>query len=396
MILHNLDTDDGIKNIRINGERITAVYSGDKSLESDDQHSVYFENCLAFSGLINSHDHLDFNLFPQLGNRHYKNYLDWGNDLHRQHNTAIQAILKIPKALRTRWGIYKNLLNGITTVVQHGERPPADDTLINLFNRCYSLHSVGLEKKWKYKLNQPFIPDYPFVIHIGEGTDNFSFKEINHLLRWNLLKRNIVGVHGVAMNYEQASQFEALIWCPDSNFFSLGKTASIDQIKTATKILFGTDSTLSADWNIWQQLRRARATGLLTDTELMDAVSTLPAAVWQLNDTGLLKEQYYADLIVTAKKNYADERTDAFFASDPEDIQLILNKGAIIYFDETLLPQLTHISIEDYSKIFIKNRCKYVIGRLDNLIREIKKYAPEAHFPVAIENERGKLANTFL
>jgi cytosine/adenosine deaminase-related metal-dependent hydrolase len=29
---------------------------------------------LAFPGLINSHDHLDFNLFPPLANRIYNNY----------------------------------------------------------------------------------------------------------------------------------------------------------------------------------------------------------------------------------------------------------------------------------------------------------------------------------
>jgi cytosine/adenosine deaminase-related metal-dependent hydrolase len=386
MILHNLDTlYDGTKNIRIDGERITAVYPDDQNSEDKHQVHLHFENCLAFPGLINSHDHLDFNLFPQLGNRHYKNYLDWGTDLHGQHGAAIKAILKIPKVLRTRWGIYKNLINGITTVVQHGEILPADQAPINVFNGCHSLHSVGLEKRWKYKLNKPFIPAYPFVIHIGEGTDDLSFEEINHLLRWNLWKRKIVGVHGVAMNHKQAGRFEALIWCPDSNFFTLGRTAAIDQIKTATKILFGTDSALSADWNIWQQLRRARATGLLTDTELADAVSTLPAAVWGLNDNGMLKEKHYADLVITTKKNSAGGNTEAFFATDPEDIQLILNKGEIIYFDETQLPRLTHISTENYSRIFINKRCKYVLGRLDQLMKEIKGYAPEASFPVETE-----------
>lgn len=383
MILKNLDTlHDGIINIRIDGERIAAVYSGDQN--SGDQTAIYFENCLAFPGLINSHDHLDFNLFPQLGNSHYKNYLDWGTGLHQQNSAVIQAILKIPKALRARWGVYKNLLNGITTVVQHGEVLTVNHAPINLFNQCYSLHSVGLEKRWKYKLNKPFIPDYPFVIHIGEGTDELSFKEINQLLRWNLLKRKIVGVHGVAMNMEQAGRFEALIWCPDSNFFTLGKTAPIDKVKTVTKVLFGTDSTLSADWSIWDQLRRARATGLLTDTELTDAVSTLPAAVWGLNDNGMLKEKHYADLVISKKKNPADGHTEAFFATDPEDIQLILNKGDIIYFDETLLPLLKNIRAENYSRILIKNKCKYVLGRLDNLVQEIKKYAPEASFPVEI------------
>jgi cytosine/adenosine deaminase-related metal-dependent hydrolase len=389
MILHNLDTlSNGVKSIRIDGERIAAVYSGDQA--EGDGYGVYFENCIAYPGLINSHDHLDFNLFPQLGYRHYKNYLDWGTDLHKQYSDTIQTVLKIPKALRTQWGVYKNLLNGITTVVQHGEKLAVDDAPVNLFNGCYSLHSVGLEKRWKYQLNKPFIVDHPFVIHIGEGTDDYSFEEINRLLRWNLRKRKLIGIHGVAMNAEQASQFEALIWCPDSNFFTLGETAVIDQIKSSTKILFGTDSALSADWSIWPQLRKARATGLLTDAELIAAVSGLAASVWQLNDTGALKENHYADLVITKKKNSGDGNTEAFFASDAEDIQLVLNKGVIVHFDEVLLPQLRHIDLKKYSEIYIKGRCKYVLGRLDNLIKEIKRYAPKMELPIEIEEMKVK------
>src|SRR5437868_3648299 len=81
---------------------------------------------LAFPGLINSHDHLDFNLFPPLGNRKYNNYVEWGEDIHAQNKQEIAAVLKIPQSLRTQWGVYKNLLNGITTVVNHGQQLQVD------------------------------------------------------------------------------------------------------------------------------------------------------------------------------------------------------------------------------------------------------------------------------
>ncbi len=184
MILHNLNIlNSETRNIKINGERIAVVYSDAESFDGTEQTHLHFENSVAIAGLINSHDHLDFNLFPQLGNSRYKNYLDWGNDIHKQNKTAIQAVLKIPKELRTRWGIYKNLLNGITTVVQHGESLVTDGAPINIFTQCHSLHSVRLEKRWKYKLNNPFMPNYPFVIHIGEGTEKSSYREINNLRR---------------------------------------------------------------------------------------------------------------------------------------------------------------------------------------------------------------------
>lgn len=117
--------------------------------------AISFNNALIFPGLINSHDHLDFNLFPSFGNRIYRNYTEWGPDIQARHKDEIAAILKIPQPLRTRWGLYKNLLNGFTTVVNHGDRLETDDNLITVFQDYHCLHSVGFEKRWKWKLNSP-------------------------------------------------------------------------------------------------------------------------------------------------------------------------------------------------------------------------------------------------
>src|SRR6476620_508977 len=90
-------------------------------LEFNNQHAfiapgteIIFEDAMVFPGLINSHDHLDFNLFPQLGNRHFLNYTEWGRLLHDENRQEIDEVLKIPLALRVQWGIYKNLVCGVT------------------------------------------------------------------------------------------------------------------------------------------------------------------------------------------------------------------------------------------------------------------------------------------
>ncbi|WP_431200330.1 hypothetical protein ACQ86K_10855 [Mucilaginibacter sp. P19] len=103
-------------------------------------------NAIAFPGLINSHDHLDFNLFPQLGNKTYESYTEWGKHIHRAYAVEIASVLKIPIALRERWGVYKNLLCGVTTVVNHGEKTTINDPLITIFDNCQSIHSVRFEK----------------------------------------------------------------------------------------------------------------------------------------------------------------------------------------------------------------------------------------------------------
>src|SRR6185437_2233109 len=260
MILKNLYSvsEDNWVDIRYSEGVIRDVLPYSNIETSSDEPSLTFENALVFPGLINSHDHLDFNCFPRLGHHHYLNYVEWGKDIHQVDKEVIDKVLHIPQDLRVNWGIYKNLLNGITTVVNHGPYLDVKDSPIHVFQDCNVLHSVRLEKAWILKLNRPGFQKLPFVVHIGEGTDEASHNEIQKLLHWNLFNRELIGIHGVAMDTEQAKSFKALVWCPDSNRFLLGKTADVKNLKNSTKLVFGTDSTVSANWNIWEQIRVAR------------------------------------------------------------------------------------------------------------------------------------------
>ena len=80
--------------------------------------------------------------------------------------------------------------------------------VIDIFQKAQNLHSVGFEKNWKWKLNNPFQVNRDCVIHTGEGTGQNSSDEIDSLIKYNLLKRKLVAVHGVAMNSEQAAHFK--------------------------------------------------------------------------------------------------------------------------------------------------------------------------------------------
>jgi cytosine/adenosine deaminase-related metal-dependent hydrolase len=337
---------------------------------------------LAFPGLINSHDHLDFNLFPPLANRIYNNYTEWGPDIQTNNRTSIDPILAIPQPLRTQWGIYKNLLNGFTTVVNHGDRldtgasSDAGAPLITVFQDCYCLHSVGFEPNWRWKLNHPARTGQPFAIHVGEGTDPDASREIDELIRWNLFRRPIIGIHGVAMNEQQATAFHALVWCPASNFFLLNKTAPIDHLYDKVQILFGTDSTLTSGWNAWDQIRMARSLHLIPDTHLLAALTTNPAAAWGLNDRGSLAPGKIADLVI-ARPNPGQTGMDAFFTLDPRDLLLVLHEGNIRLFDPSLLEAITAhgLTTEDFQPI--KPNGKYIAGDLPGLVKEIRRYCPE-------------------
>lgn len=379
----NLIGSEGLQNIQIADGKIKCV-TAEKVAANGEEIKIEFQNAIAFPGLINSHDHLDFNLFPKIGNRIYNNYAEWGKDIHCQNKEAIKDVLKIPQPLRIQWGLYKNLLNGITTVVNHGSKLKITDPFITVLQDNHSLHSVQFEKNWKLKLNNPLVKKQPYVIHAGEGTDQMAHQEINTLIKRNFFNKSLFTVHGVAMNPKQAENFVALIWCPASNYFLLNKTADIEKLKTKTSILFGTDSTLTACWNLWEHLRLARKTKMMTDKELFETLTKNPAEKWRQKNIGCISVNNNADIVIA--KTGMNKGFDAFYSINPEDILLVLHKGEIRLLDEEIRSQLSAggLSFSKFSKIVINGKDKYVYGNLPGLIRKVKAYYPKVDFPISV------------
>ena len=246
-----------------------------------------------------------------LGHKHYGDYVEWGKDIHSRDAKTIAAIESVPRRLRLEWGALKNLLAGVTTVAHHG--PASDDPfLASLPIACVregcSIHSLRLGGRWRWRLNEPW-PREPYVFHLAEGTSDAARREVDDLVRWNLFGRELVAVHALAMNEAQADRFRAVVWCPLSNQFLFGATADVGRLKARTAILFGTDSTLTADWNLWVHLRRARAAGVLSDEELFASLTSVPAGIWRLLHAGRIDDGHVASLLVARKKH--ENRWDA-------------------------------------------------------------------------------------
>ncbi len=381
MILNNLimaGTDEPV-NIRLIEDKIAGV-SSTAINNAQDAITLSFEDALVFPGLINSHDHLDFNLYPKLGEHIYSNYTEWGRYIHKYYKAEIAAVLKVPPILRYEWGVFKNLLCGVTTVVNHGEPSGLNDDLITIFENMQALHSVGFETGWRLKLNNPVNAKLPVCIHVGEGDDWPSFSEIDRLTGWNVLRRKLVGVHAVAMSENQAKKFQAVVWCPQSNFFLLNKTAAVNLLKKRTEILFGTDSTLTGSWDIWEHLRVARSTRLLSEEALFQTLNKNAAKVWGLN-TGAIEVGKDADIVIARiKKGMRDY--SAFYSLRPADLLLVIHKGNIRLFDESLADKLPGLDLNNFSKVYINDSGKYVQGNLPGLMDQVKEYYPEANFPI--------------
>ncbi len=380
MILKNLTIvgeDDFTKVIEIQNDTISKIISAD-NFNDNEQPALTFEDCIAFPGLINSHDHLEFNLYPRLGHKIYEDYVEWGNDIHKKDKEVIESIESIPVELRLKYGVIKNLLTGVTSVAHHGVyHSSLDNSPVSIIKRT-CIHSVKLGGRWKLKLNR--MKNYePYVIHIGEGINKHASEEINELIKFNFLKRKLIGIHGIAMTMKQSKNFEALVWCPVSNLFLFNTTADINSLKKNTSILFGTDSTLTAGQNIWEHLRKARELGLLSDAEILSSLTNEAAEIWDLKGKGQIRVGSKADIVIAKRK--AGNLYDSFFATNPEDIILIIKDGEIILFDKSVENQISLIlSIlliekrNSFDEININREIKFVKYRVNDILESLKQY----------------------
>jgi cytosine/adenosine deaminase-related metal-dependent hydrolase len=360
--------------IVIKEDRIHGIQSIEQDYTEQDKDRIQFSNAVALPGFINSHDHLDFNLFPLLANRVYNNYAEWARDIQVTGKKEIEAVLRIPEEIRIEWGCYKNLLNGFTTVVNHGKNLEIRNSPVHVHQSCTSLHSTAFERSWKLKLNNPLNRNRVVAMHIGEGRDEMATKEIEMVSRWNFLHKKIIAVHGIAMNKKQAKQFEGLVWCPASNQKLIGETAEIGELESVIPIVFGTDSTLSASWNAWMHFRLGLREPGMNESGLLKMLTATPAELWNLQGKGTLKENALADIVITGQK--AD-----LFQNNPEDMLMVVQNGRIRLFDESLARQ---IQLPNFSKVSINNRIKYVEGDLPGLINRIRSWYPSIDLPINV------------
>ena len=99
-----------------------------------------------------------------------------------------------------------------------------------------------------------------------------------------------VPVHAVGLTDEQRRNLinrgGGLIWCPGSNQFLFGQTASVAELARAGKLALGSDSRLTGELDLLSELQIARNTGQLTSQQLFKTVTTHAVGVLRLRHGG--------------------------------------------------------------------------------------------------------------
>ncbi len=229
------------------------------------------------AGLINAHDHLHRNHYGRLGTPPYGNAYEWGRDIHERDAAAIARGRAWPRREALLHGAWKNLRAGVTTVVHHDRWEPefASDFPIRVAPLA-TTHSLGFAAD-----ALPSTLTVPFAIHLAEGIDDDAAEEIRAIERRGLLTSHLIAVHVVGADAEGIERFRrsgaAVTWCPTSNLFLFARTAPMALLADGVDVLIGSDSLLTGQGSLLEEIRCARALGMLSDARIESAVGAVAA-----------------------------------------------------------------------------------------------------------------------
>jgi len=350
-------TDAERKDVYIRRGRIVPfANTGRRTFEID------LSGCLLLPGLINSHDHLEFNLFPRLDSGRHANYVDWAASVFHPDQEPIRTQLRVPKHVRLRWGGLKNLFSGVTTVSHHNPYDPVflrefPVRVARRFGWAHSIHfAPDFEKRYR---DTP--RDWPFLIHAGEGTDDLARNEIGRLHRAGLLSESTVLIHAVALDKQSVEIVRqtgaGVVWCPSSNLHTIGQTLGAQVLTSGLPIALGTDSALSALGDLVDEFCVVTRLGHLTDSAIYDMVTAVPARLLRLRSgEGAIRTGGVADLLAVF-----DNQSSPASALNQLQPQLVIVGGKVKLVAARFVERLPASVTAPLERICLEDRGEYLV-----------------------------------
>ncbi len=323
-------------------------------------------------GLVNAHDHLEFNLFPRLGQPFYKNSYQWGEAIYLPKKEPLRSILALPKKDRLLWGAYRNLLSGVTVVQHHNawhwSMAWGFPITVLPYTWAHSPHS-GKNIARQFRLAHA---QRPFFIHGAEGTDPVTAQEIGWLAKHEFLSSKTVVIHGLNLSPQDIASLKkagvAVVWCPASNAYLYGQTAPIPALlDQGIPVALGSDSTISGSTDLLAEIHFARGLGLVDDEVLYGMVTNTALKILGQTTTQAARAQDF--LLVEAPQ--ATTAVEALFATTPTTLQLVVSQGKVRLAAADMLPHLgKHHGLQP---LLIDKQVRYVPQELIQLLRRTEK-----------------------
>ncbi|HEY3637189.1 MAG TPA: hypothetical protein VGK90_03475 [Rhizomicrobium sp.] len=278
-------------------------------------------------GLINAHDHLHRNHYGCLGSPPYANAREWAKDIQSRYSAEIARGRLLPRRDALLVGAWKNLLAGVTHVVHHDPWEPD-------FDAEFPINVVKIANADSITNDPRFAPSpgSPFALHVAEGVDDSAAAEIPALAARGLLNRNLLAVHVVGPDACGIGKLRqsgcAIVWCPTSNAFLFGRSASATLFAEGVDMLLGSDSLLTGVGTLLDEIRVAQQE--ISGQRVLDSVGA--AAARRLGiDAPSLNPGAPADLVLLRR---------SVLCATLDDVLLVAVGGQLRVLDPELIPSL--------------------------------------------------------
>jgi cytosine/adenosine deaminase-related metal-dependent hydrolase len=330
---------------------------------------------LVMPGLVNPHDHLHFALYPNLGNPPYRNYIEWGEDIHTTLADRVTKYQSISKDVRLWWGGIRNLLCGVTTVCHHDPLWPAllrNDFPVRIVRQFGWAHSLALGGDLR-KARSATPAGRSFILHACEGTDDRAGQEVSELDRLGVLDASTVLVHGLALDKAGIALMQkrqaSLIICPSSNQFLFGRTPDMELLGTMENLALGSDSPLTAAGDLLDEIRFAIQFCGITPDRAYRMVTGIPATILHLElGEGALALLGPADLI--AVRDTGDDAGERLRTLTMTDIELVIIQGRVRLASETVYKLLPLQAKHGLEPLWIDGSIRWLRVPVKELLRK--------------------------
>jgi cytosine/adenosine deaminase-related metal-dependent hydrolase len=349
-------------------DRTTSFRTAPKGIDID------MSGFLVMPGLVNAHDHLHFALYPNLGNPPYRNYIEWGEDIHATLADQIATHQSISKDVRLWWGGIRNLLCGVTTVCHHDPLWPSllkDEFPVRVVRQIGWAHSPALGGDLR-KARSATPAGRAFILHACEGIDDRARQEVCEIDRLGVLDPSTVLVHGLALDKAgiglMRKRKSSLIVCPSSNQFLFRRIPDIELLGAIEKIALGSDSPLTAAGDLLDEIRFAIESCGVTPDQAYRMVTEIPAMILHLEyGEGALVLHGLADLI--AVRDTGDDAAERLRTLAMADIELVIIRGRVQLASETVYKLLPPPAKHGLEPLWIDGSIRWLRAPVKELLR---------------------------
>jgi cytosine/adenosine deaminase-related metal-dependent hydrolase/ubiquinone/menaquinone biosynthesis C-methylase UbiE len=369
------DRIQSIQNQSQNQSEAQSRHSMDQRDHAFSESSLDLSGYLLLPGLINAHDHLEFSLYPNIGDGPYYNAAQWARDIHANQAPLIAQHRKVPRSTCLWWGAIRNLLCGATTVCHHNPVTPeltGPAFPIRIVQEFAWAHSPSLEPALATKFHESRA-DLPFILHAAEGVDEGSAQEIFELDRIHALDHRTVLVHGLACTPESVSlinqRLSALILCPTSNQFLFHRSPSLALIRSLDTAVLGSDSPLTAAGDLLDEITFARERIGIDANCLYAMVTSRAAEVLRLRrGEGAIKSGSLADLLVVRDTGRTPAEALTHLTSD--QIELVIVGGRIQLAGPSFIDRLPSVLRQGLQLLQVDGQPRWVRAPISKLLAE--------------------------